>query len=220
MLVHEIINTNIAPLKLTDTVGLAIAKLDLMHTTLFPVVDEGKLVGMISVDTLAEVDDEELLVGDMLITESVSVPDTQHLFEAARKMLALELYLLPVVSEEGQFIGIIKKRDVLEALSEVFNLQSYGSVITIEMMPFDFTLTDVIRLIETEGAKILGVAVEQPSNEYAFYRVSIKLSFEDSSVITSTLSRHGYVVTSQVSSVNMETDFSDRADELIRYLDI
>lgn len=220
MLVHEILNTEIAPLKVTDTVALALTKLDLLHTNKFPVVDEGKLLGMVSLDTLIEVNNEEVLVGQIPLDESIVLPSNQHLFEATRTMLSHELFILPVVDSEKNFVGMIKKRDVLESLSDVFNLQSYGSVLTIEMMPYDFTLSEVIRIIEIEDAKILGVAVQQPNDDQDFYRISVKLNIEDSSSVTSALHRYGYVVTSQVSSGVMEKDFSDRADELIRYLDI
>jgi len=220
MLVHEIIDKNIAPLKVTDSVALALTKLDLLYVTRFPVVDEGVMVGMVSLDTLIEVSDEEIPISEIPLQESLAIPESQHLFEAARKMLAHELFILPVVDQYKNFLGVIKKRDVLQALGDVFNLESFGSVITIEMMPYDFTLTEVIRLIETEGAKVLGVAVEQPGDDNGFYRVSIKLNLEDSSTVCSTLQRYGYVITSQVSSATMEKDFTDRADELIRYLDI
>lgn len=220
MLVHEIIDKNIAPLKVTDSVALALTKLDLLYVTRFPVVDDGVMVGMVSLDTLIEVIDENITISEIPLQNSISIPESQHLFEAARTMLAHEIFILPVVDKAQNFLGVIKKRDVLQALGDVFNLESFGSVITVEMMPYDFTLTEVIRLIETEAAKVLGVAVEQPNDENGFYRVSIKLNLEDSSTVCSTLQRYGYVITSQVSSASMEKDFSDRADELIRYLDI
>lgn len=220
MLVQEILNTEIAPLKTTDTVALALTKLDLLHTTKFPVVDEGKLIGMISLDTLIEISDEEVLIEQVPLDENIFLPADQHLFEATRKMLSHELFILPVIDSDKNFIGVIKKRALLEALSDLFNLESFGSVITIEMSPFDFTLSEIIRIIEIEDAKILGVAVQKPNEHSDFYRISIKLSTEDSSTVSSALNRYGYVVTSQVSSATIEKDFSDRADELIRYLDI
>ncbi|MBO6536515.1 MAG: CBS domain-containing protein [Balneolaceae bacterium] len=220
MLVHEIIDKNITPLKVTDSVALALTKLDLLFVTRFPVVNDGELIGMVSLDTLIEADNEELKISALSLQDNISIPESQHLFEAARTMLAHEQFILPVVDHEQRFVGVIKKREVLQALGDVFNLESFGSVITIEMMPYDFTLTEVIRLIETEQAKVLGVAVEQPNDNYGFYRVSIKLNMEDSSNVCSTLQRYGYVVTSQVSSATMERDLSERADELIRYLDI
>ena len=221
MLVKEITNTEISPLKVADTVAAALLRLDLLHTSRIPVVDEeSRLVGMASLDKLIEVVDDNTPLRELELSDPISVPPHQHLFEAARIMLAKELYLLPVAEQNMQFVGMIKKQDVLTALGNVFNLSSYGSVITVELDYNDFTLSDLVWIIEMEGAKILGVAVQQPDEESVSYRVSFKLNLQDSSVISSGLRRFGYTILSEANSEILEGDFSDRADELIRYLDI
>ena len=221
MLVNEILNTEIAPLRITDPVSLALAKLDLLHINKFIVVDEeNKVLGMITIETLAEVVDENVSLSELPLEEDVWVPKSQHLFETTRKMFAHELYVLPVVDGEKNFLGLVRKREVLNALGEIFNLSSYGSVITIELEQMDYTLSDIVRIIETENAKILGVAVQQPNDELDSIRVSVKLNLEDSSVVSAALRRFGYVIVSEERSESMENNFSERADELIRYLDI
>lgn len=221
MLVNEILNTEIAPLRVSDPVSLALAKLDLLHISKFVVVDdENKILGMISIETLAEVVDEETKISELPLDEIVSVPKSQHLFETTRQMFAHELYVLPVANSDLQFLGFVRKREVLNALSHIFNLSSYGSVITIELAQIDYTLSDIVRIIETENAKILGVAVQQPDDELDSIRVSVKLNLEDSSVVSAALRRFGYVIVSEERSESMENNLSDRADELIRYLDI
>lgn len=221
MLVKEIINTEISPLKLTDTVARALMKIELLHTTKFCVVDEsGKIVGMAALEKLIEVIDENSQLSEVELEEPLYVPQDQHLFEASRVMLAKELYLMPVVDHEMVFQGMIKKRSVLTALGDVFNLSTFGSVIAVELSQADFTLSDLVRIIEMEGAKILGVAVQQPRAENPSYRISFKLNLEDSSVVSAGLKRFGYTVISEANSEVLEDNFSDRADELIRYLDI
>lgn len=221
MIIKEILNKKITPLETNDSIAFALTKMDLMHTTRFAVVDNnGKLVGMASLPILIEKEDESLRLTEVELTQSLYVPETQHLFEAARRMLTHELYVLPVVDSEMNFKGVVIKNDVIIALSELFNIASYGSVITIEIAQNDFTITDIIRIIENEGAKILGIAVQQPSAEYPSYRVSIKLNLEDSSVVSSALRRFDYNITSEASSETLEHNYADRADELIRYLDI
>lgn len=221
MLINEILNTDISPLHIEDTVATALMKIDLLHTTKFTVVDaDNKVVGMASLDKLIEVVDENSLLSEVELEDPIFVPYNQHLFEASRIMLAKELFLLPVTDEEMKFQGMIKKRDVLSALGDVFNLSSFGSVITVELDQVDFTLSDLIRIIEMEGAKILGVAVQQPNAKNQAYRVSFKLNLEDSSVVSAGLRRFGYTITSEANSEVLEHNFSDRADELIRYLDI
>lgn len=221
MLVKEILNTDISPLRLTDTVATALMKIELLHTNKFCVVDdEDKVVGMASFEKLIEVVDEKSTLEEIELDKPLTVPKDQHLFEASRVMLAKELFLIPVVDSEMYFQGMIKKRDLLTALGDAFNLSSYGSVIAIEIDQADFTLADLVRIIEMEGAKILGVAVQQPSADNPSYRVSFKLNMEDSSAISSSLRRFGYTIISEANSEVLENNFSDRADELIRYLDI
>lgn len=221
MLVKEIINTDISPLKLTDTVATALMKIELLHTTKVCVVDEeGRVVGMASLEKLIEVIDEKSQLTKDDLEDPLFVPENQHLFEASRIMLAQELFLIPVVDEGMKFKGMIKKRDVLKALGDVFNLSSFGSVIAVELDQADFTLSDLVRIIEMEGAKILGIAVQQPRAENPFFRVSFKLNLEDSSVVSAGLRRFGYTIISEANSEALEHNFSDRADELIRYLDI
>jgi len=221
MLVKEILNTDISPLKLTDTVSTALMKIELLHTNKFCVVNnDGKVVGMASLGKLIEVVDENALLDEIELDEPLTVPQDQHLFEASRMMLAKELFLIPVVDKELHFQGMVKKRDLLSALGDAFNLSSYGSVIAVEIEQADFTLADLVRIIEMEGAKILGVAVQQPRAENPSYRVSFKLNLEDSSAISSSLRRFGYTIISEANSEALDNNLSDRADELIRYLDI
>lgn len=221
MLVKEIINTEISPLKLTDTVATALMKIELLHTTKFCVIDEeGKMAGMASISKLIEVVDENTPLSEVELEPPLYVPETQHLFEASRLMLSEQLYLVPVTDREMKFQGMIKKQEVLNALGDVFNLSTFGSVIEVEMAQIDFTLSDLVRIVEVEGAKILGVAVQQPKPEYPYYRVSLKLNMEDSSVVSASLRRFGYTIISEANSEVLEHNLTDRADELIRYLDI
>ena len=221
MLVNEILNTDISPLHLEDSVATALMKIDLLHTTKFAVVDSNdRVVGMASLEKLIEVVDEEAPLSEIELDDPVYVPHNQHLFEASRIMLAQELFILPVTTESMEFQGMIKKRDVLSALGDIFNLSSFGSVITVELDQVDFSLSDLVRIIELEGAKILGIAVQQPNAKNPSYRVSFKLNLEDSSVVSAGLRRFGYTITSEANSEVLEGNFSDRADELIRYLDL
>ncbi|MFN1836232.1 CBS domain-containing protein [Balneola sp. MJW-20] len=221
MLVNEILNNDIPPLKQTDTVALALTKMDLMHTSQYCVIDEdNKLVGMVGLDQAIETADQETTLDKIGLKPEIYVPQRQHVFEAVRIMLAHNLYALPVVDESHKYVGIVEKREIIRALGDLFNLTVPGSVLTVEVDQQDFSLTDLVRIIENEGAGILGLAIQQPQSDNPFYRVSFKVNLEDSSVLSSGLRRFGYTVISEESSESFDMDFSDRADELIRYLDI
>ena len=89
MIVNEILNTEIAPLKVTDPVSLALAKLDLLHINKFVVINaENKIAGLISLETLSEVVNEDTVLAELPLEEIVSVSKSQHLFETTRQMFA------------------------------------------------------------------------------------------------------------------------------------
>lgn len=221
MFVNEILNTEAKSLTQHDSISHALVKMDLASVMLFPVTDEeGKLIGMADLKELIKVDDNALPISSTNYADPISVNVDQHVFEAARIMLAKEVYALPVISAEGIFEGMVLKKEVLEALSVIFNLKEFGSVITVSMEQFDYTLSELVRIVELEGAKILGIAVQQPSTKKDSFHISLKLNVEDSSKVSAALRRYGFLVTSEANSKTLEADFSNRADELIRYLDI
>lgn len=220
MLIHELINTDLEPLRSDDTVKSALNKLHLYSATHYPVTDGNMLAGNISLNELLDAESDTLLLSDTPLEDPVSLNYEQHVLEAVRTFSAVDLRLIPVTDEKDRLLGLVDKQDVHQAVHMIFNLDTPGSVIIIEIHPYDYTLSEIVRLIETEGAKIMGIGSQLPTNEHQYYRVSVKLDVSDSSAVSTALQRFGYVVSSEFSSVKLESDISDRADELIRYLDI
>lgn len=222
MIAKELLNTEFTPLDPQDRISAALAKMDAWQTSRIPVRElaTGKLVGMISFEDIADKPDDSLEVSSVTLNPSIYVFSNQHLFEVARKMLEYEVRLLPVIDEDGVYLGIVEKKNVLEAFSKMLNITTTGSVITVEVTKEDFTISELVHLIETEGAKILGLTVDQPIDDSLRLRISIKISHIDTSAVVSSLQRHGYHTITENRNDLHQTDISSRADELLRYLEI
>jgi len=222
VLAEKLINRDFEPLKPDDTVSSAIAKMDAWQTSSVPVIEPStkKVIGHVLFETVANISDVKTKLSDVEWRPALYTFKTQHVFEVARQMLQHEVRILAVTDEMETYQGIIEKKSVLEALSAMLNIGSSGSVITIMMEKPDFTLSKLVHLIETENAKILGLTVEQPEDEESLLQVSIKLNLEDTSAITSSLKRYGFVVTSVAKQDLLQVDMTSRANELIRYLDL
>jgi CBS domain-containing protein len=222
VLAKQLLNTDFTPLHPGSTISAALAKMDAWHSSSIPVVEPTtrKVIGQVLFDDIAMADDESLPLSAIELRSPVYTFENQHVFEVARKMLQYEVRLLAVVNSSETYTGIIEKRSVLESLSEMLNITTAGSVITVELQRADFTLSELVHLIETEGAKILGLTVEQPKESESVLHVSIKLSHIDTSAIMSSLQRHGYSTVTENRHDLIQSDLSSRADELIRYLDV
>lgn len=216
-----IINQDFKPLTASQTVGQVLERLNQKEVTTFPVIDPTtqKLVGQVSLDHLDKAD-PELTVADLNPDEAIKIYRGQHVFEAARLMLQYELRILPVVEKDWTFLGIITKQNVLESLSKMLNLAEIGSVITIELSPVDFSLSEVVQLIETEGAKILGITVEAPDDQQQNFEVSIKLNLKDVTRVVAALRRYEYNVVTETETQIIGSDLETRADELLKYIDM
>ncbi|MEX0662730.1 MAG: CBS domain-containing protein [Balneolaceae bacterium] len=222
MLAKKLIDKNFTPLHNSDPVYAALAKMDAWQTTSLPVVEPttGKIIGQVTLQMLIDLPDESVLLNEIKLKEPIFSFEHQHVFEVARQLVRHEVRIIPVVNESEEFIGVLQEKDVLKAFSEMLNVSRSGSVITVEIGNADFTLTEIVNLIELESAKILGVTVEHGNEDNPNLNISFKLNVEDTSAVVSSLKRHGYATVTENTHDLLEVDMSSRANELIRYLDL
>lgn len=217
----SILKTGFNPLEAGSTVWEAVEQMEEEEVKTLPVVDKTtqKLIGRINYEQLLQAD-ENALIADLEVDDIKKVYEGQHIFEAARLMLQYELPFLPLVDKELTFLGVITKQQVLESISRMLNLAEVGSVITIALDRIDFSLSEIVQIIETEGAKILGVTVENPDSNRQKFEVSVKLSLKDLSRVTAALKRYDYTVITESESTIYGNDLEHRADELLKYIDM
>lgn len=106
------------------------------HLRHLPVVDDGKLVGMVSHRDLlrftssmldapaasAERDfhkREQTFVGEVMTTPVTSVHASTPLLEAVREVVKAKFGALPVVDDDGKLVGIISEHDMLKVLASM-----------------------------------------------------------------------------------------------------
>lgn len=223
MLAKDLLNIEFSPLEPSSPVSAALAKMDAWHSSSIPVVEPAtqKTVGHILFEDIADVTDETAPVSSLELRKPIYTFENQHIFEVARLMLQHEVRILSVVDNSETYQGIIEKKRALEALSNMLNITNEGSVVIVEMAEADFTLAELVHLVEVEGAKILGLTVEHIVNEEVnVIQVSLKLNKQNTTAVVSSLRRHGYTTSTEDKQDLFQIDMSSRADELMRYLDV
>jgi len=222
MLSHQFLEYDDPVLKSGDDIAQALDLFEEMDSQVLPVIEPTtrKLIGLLKIGEIEHINDKAIKLCQLDLKEPVKVYSRQHLFEAIRLMLLHEIRLLPVVDNDMTYLGLLRKARLLEVLSDMLNLAEYGSVITIDIKQRDYTLSEIVQVIEAEGAKILGIAVETPSPDKNSFSVSIKLNIEEVSRVASALRRYGYNISSETISETFHVDFEARADELLNYLDM
>jgi predicted transcriptional regulator len=109
-------------LQSTDTIRDAVALFNTHHINGAPVIDRGKLRGIITVSDITRAIGNELpmtsKVSSVMTTDVVEVPSSTKLFEVVRRFKEREIGRLIVV-EDGKPVGILTRSDIIRVFPSV-----------------------------------------------------------------------------------------------------
>ena len=103
------------------------------------------------------------------------VHSNQHLYEVINLVARLKLSLIPVVDEDHNYIGIITLKSIIENLSLQSSIKEPGGIIILEMGFHDYALSEIARIVESNGAKILSTFID---TDVEIYNKNVNVNIE------------------------------------------
>jgi acetoin utilization protein AcuB len=222
MILSEIINTGHPYLRASDSVEDGIQLLVDYPAENAPVIDftTRKLLGEVYVSDLNEKSNSGKTLMACIQKKPYVLPPDLHIIDAAGRMFRDSKSVAFIIDENNVYTGTILINDLNILLGRLFNIDDEGAVVMVEVPARDYSLSDIVRIIELENVKILGIGVQFTENDQGLYRISIKLNQQDTTKIIHVLNRYGYIITSESKTENSDDYLHERADELMRYLSI
>jgi Zn-dependent protease/CBS domain-containing protein len=110
-----------------DSVAELISRMFRERHTGYPVVENGQLVGMVTLGDAQDVDEVErdaIRVDDVMATEIVTVTPETDALEALQTLQSNGIGRLPVIDANGELVGIISRTDLMTAFDII---QSSGA---------------------------------------------------------------------------------------------
>ncbi len=220
MLAQELLNNNLPQLKLTDTVSTALHFMSDFKIAHLPVVSDEKYLGLISEDDLMDEEDQKIAIGffqnDFM---PVSVMSTKHFLNAVSVSNHFQTTIVPVVTESNEFIGSIGAQQLLAAIANFSGANETGAVIELEMERSRFSISEISRIVESDGAVILHLnVIEKP--ELALLVVTITLNKKEISTIIAAFERYDYTISYYAGEELFENQIDINYKHLMNYLDI
>ncbi len=184
-----------------------------------PVVENGRLVGLVSDRDLRDVSpprgtgDEENTLGwvrvrDIMSTNLVTIHPLDTIEHAARDIHAHKFNCLPVVAE-GELVGIITSSDMTRMLIELIGAHGAGSWIEVEVPNEPGMLHEVTDVVKDSHVNIASVFLG-PASRATNRVIVLRLETTDPSSIAESLTNAGYVVTSMESTAPTERSLERR----------
>lgn len=190
------------------------------HVRHLPVVDDGRLVGILSEE---DIFNHKLYdpIGeyDFTMMRRFAVRDADHVFEVMRVMGENRLTIIPVVDDQGNYLGLVTLSDLLRFFANLASFTEPGGVLVLEMSRRDYSLATIARILEDEGAKILSTFITSgPDSEVI--EVTIKVNRQDLSRVVAALHRYEYDVKETFAELDYADAMQERYDSLMTYMNV
>jgi acetoin utilization protein AcuB len=212
MRVEKRMKRDVITVRPDDPIRHAMELLKGHHIRQLPVVEDGKVVGIITDRDLREASAssaislsiwelnyllEQTTVKEIMTKDVITITSETPVEEAARLIHDLKIGGLPVVDEE-KLVGIITEVDLLEMFLEVMGIN--GASVRIDVVlsddPKDFEIAS--KIVQDTGGEILSVAISRaedvPDEKVCFFR----LGPCDPAPIKAALTKAGHKVLSTV----------------------
>ena len=219
VLAESLMSHDVVPVKTSDTGNQVLNMMSHYHLSHLPIVNDTRLLGMISEDDILENDADEAIGSyGLSITQAYCFED-EHLFEIMRRMHEYKLTMMPVINRNEEYMGCIALQDFLHFFADSYSIKEPGSILVIEVTRLNYSLAELARIAESEGAVILGAFVSSDLENNLLY-VTLKFNKTEMSRIIASYERFNYMVVGNFSKDNYDEGLRLRYEQLMNYLNV
>ncbi len=221
MYVSDYIDEHIPVLHTTNSVAEALEIFNINNASHLPVVDEHSyFVGIAYEDRLLESEDT-LLLGQSQSMNTFSVLPDEHLYNALKYWFTYtkDTSVLCIADAHHHYIGCISATTVLAYLSHLNNISDRGGIIVLDIPHKGYNLPEIVRIVESNDAYILGLTTE-PNAAKSGFLLTLRVSKPDVKDIILTFERYEYHIVGVFHHSEMEKEIKERYESLMMYLNI
>lgn len=211
----------IPPLKMTDPASKGLKWMEELRTNQLPVLENGYYKGLISEQIILEDNNLSKSIGEFKLEgEDCFVHFHQHIYDVIKIASDNKAQIIAVLDEDNQYHGVINIEDTIAVFAQTAAVQSTGGIIVLSLNQIDYSLAEVSRLIEAEGAKILSAWIANDVLDTDKIKLTVKINKTDLSHIAATLERFGYKIIAKFHETKHSATEQERLDILMKYLEM
>lgn len=220
MTAKDLISGDVLPLKTSDTGLIAMHWFDEFKVSHLPVVEDSKLLGCISEDDIFEAGSfEEPIWNNHLQFRDISILQGKHIYEAMKLFADYKLTTLPVVDENGVYLGLITLADMVEKMALTAAVSNPGGIVILELNANDFSMVQIVKIVEDNDARILSFYVSSPADSTRI-ELTLKLNKIDIQPVIQSFMRYDYTIKASFFESDYFENLRERYDLLMTYLNV
>lgn len=219
MIASELISSRLIPLTTSDTGRAALAVMADFYVKHLPIVNNSQLLGVIAEEDILNNPINEPVGSYVLKHQKPYVSHREHLFEIMSTMAEHDLTVIPVIDDDGNYMGLITQNDLMQYYARSFSFTEPGGILVLELAKRDYVLSEIARLIESDNAVILSLFISNAADP-SVVSLTLKLNKSNLDKVKATLTRFGYNIKGSYVEDEYVDQLRDRYDMLMNYLDV
>lgn len=206
MYVKNFMSTPVVSVSPNDTIADTLALMREKQINRMPVVDKGKVVGLVTDGDLREISPSpattlsifelnylvaKTAIREVAVKHVISCTPNTKIEDAALLMREHKIGGLPVV-EDGQLVGIITQTDIFDAFLDTLGFRSPGQRVVVETKDEVGVISEMSAIIKDYDVNIASLALFHRS--HAMVQILARLNGEQATEAINALKAKGYQI--------------------------
>lgn len=221
MIAEELIDASYPVLKSSE---LAERALDLIEDTgcnNLPVVEDGLFLGFLQEQIVHSLFDTNVVIKNLqLSNKDCLVYNTDHWYEVLRKASTNNSNEVAVVDHSLNLLGVVKMESLINRFYGMTAFKNPGGIIVLQIDNKSYSLADISRIVESNGANILSAILSEDDNSQNFVFLTLKLNLDELTRVIAGLERYHYNIVGQFHQAEFENIDKQRLDNFFKFINI
>ena len=218
MMASAFIDPSIVPLKISDSVAVAIDFFKEFSVRQLPVVQDNICIGILSLDEIEE-ELADIPVLDFINLNYSFASTYDHIYEVMRAISEQSVTLFPIIDENNNYLGCITLASLFKNYVNCAAFSQPGSIIVLEMDKKNYSLAEIARIVESENKVILSSLLSSNA-ESDRLEITLKLNSAQIQNLLSTFERFGYNIKATFDEEDVKDTLKNRYESLMTYLNV
>jgi predicted transcriptional regulator len=218
MMASAFIDPSIVPLKISDSVAVAIDFFKEFSVRQLPVVQDNICIGILSLDEIEE-ELADIPVLDFINLNYSFASTYDHIYEVMRAISEQSVTLFPIIDENNNYLGCITLASLFKNYVNCAAFSQPGSIVVLEMDKKNYSLAEIARIVESENKVILSSLLSSNA-ESDRLEITLKLNSAQIQNLLSTFERFGYNIKATFDEEDVKDTLKNRYESLMTYLNV
>ena len=220
MTAEELISDIIPPLRPNQTGDKALQWMNEFRVSHLPVVDGTEYMGIISEDEIYDMADPSQELGTYFLNlPKPFIYANRHVYEVMKIIADAKITVVPILDDDNQYLGCTDLLYLMSQITAINSIKEVGGILVLVMNQNDYSLTEIARIVEENGAKVLSAYITS-TEESTEIELTLKINTTDLDRIIQTFNRYDYHIKASFSKGRFQEDLKKRYDELMNYLNM